>query len=313
MTKTVLEKRYNPNKDVSFKGFVSENKHRSKVEIEELAALEDEIVKLEQEAYPDEVQPQEPKEQVLIPDSEEGNWKKRYSDLRRHLSKKEDEFKTKLGSKDSEIEELKKVPVKYPTTDEELQEWITKYPDVANIIKTIALKENQELAKEISNLRAEKAKEDLQFERKRAYNQLLELQPDFDEIRKLAKFAEYDDSGALVGGWLNDQPKAIQDSLFRPSFDEKGVKAAARVIDLFKNETGVKKPVKQEDDKLRAASNVKGSVSEQPKTNDGSPRFTESQVARMSGKEYERLEEQIEDAMRKGPPYFVMDISGAAR
>ena len=69
---------------------------------------------------------------------EEKSFKKRYGDLRRHMAEKEKEWKDKLESVESEA------PLRAPKSDEDIEAWAEKYPDVAAIVETIASKKADE-------------------------------------------------------------------------------------------------------------------------------------------------------------------------
>ena len=77
-------------------------------------------------------------------------------------------------------------------------------------------------------------------------------------------------------------------------------------MDLYKADTGRKKST----NKKTAAQAVGKSTSATPGTQ-GKAKFSESQVQRMSDRDYEKNEEAIMEAMRSGE--FVYDVSGAAR
>lgn len=105
-------------------------------------------------------------------------------------------------------------------------------------------------------------------------------------------------------------PKAafgITDVLDDPSaMGAKNAIAAARALDLYKADTGRRKTP----DKQSAATTV-GRTSRSTPGVQGKARFSESQVAKMSGRHYEKNEEAIMESMRSGA--FVYDLSGAAR
>jgi hypothetical protein len=99
------------------------------------------------------------------------------------------------------------------------------------------------------------------------------------------------------------QPGYIQDALYKNNTD---AYAAARALDLYKSDTGRRKT----SNKKSAATSVGRTSSSTPGV-EGKAKFSESQVAKMSDRDYEKNEEAIMEAMRSGA--FVYDISGAAR
>jgi hypothetical protein len=119
------------------------------------------------------------------------------------------------------------------------------------------------------------------------------MHPDFQEIRA-------DDA---FHSWAEKQPKVVQDALYENSEDAKSV---ARVIDLYKADQGIKTKVSSSSDKA-AASSVKAKGRSTPDTDDSAKYIRESQVAKMSMKEYEKRMEEIFDAQRSGK--FIYDVS----
>jgi len=236
---------------------------------------------------------QEQVDATPVQDPEEETYRKRYGDLRRHSQ-------NLMSQKDQEIEKLKeqlstaaKGQIRFPKTDEEIAAWAKKYPDVAKIVDSIARKRANETMQELRE--GEKRLEALEnkLTRKDAEQQLNRLHPDFAQIRQDKKFHD----------WVALQPANIQDALYKNNTD---ALAAARAIDLYKADTGrkTKKPSKS------AAQAVGRTSAARPGTSTGS-RFTESQVSKMSDREYSKNEEAIMEAMRSGN--FVYDMSGAAR
>ena len=136
--------------------------------------------------------------------AEERTFKKRYGDLRRHSQEKEREFQKQLDSLKEQLEKATKKEIKLPKTEAEIEEWAKEYPDVAGIVETIAIKKAKEQShslekkiKEIDELNAKTVKE-------RAEVELLQIHPDFADIRESDDFHE----------WAEEQPKWVQDALF---------------------------------------------------------------------------------------------------
>ena len=131
--------------------------------------------------------------------------------------------------------------------------------------------------------------------KEKAEAELLKLHPDFINIREDDKFHD----------WADDQPKWVQDALYENVDDAKSV---ARVIDLYKIDAGIK--TKKIDSKS-AATAVGTRSKTTPPSEDSGNNWRESQIERMSDKEYAKNQESIMEAMRTGK--FVYDLSGAAR
>ena len=128
-------------------GFVNpnhNNRNRTRIEEEEkeLEELQGKLQEgdIEKESTKEEQTDTEDEEKTLS--REEKSFKKRYGDLRRHLSDKETEWKDKFESLEKRLDQENVVP---PKSDEDIEQWSRKYPDVAGIVETIAAKKAQEM------------------------------------------------------------------------------------------------------------------------------------------------------------------------
>lgn len=269
----------------------SNNEKRIKEAEEELAQLEGVLNKPDGEEV--EVEETKPKtnesEQDLSP--EEKSFKKRYGDLRRHQQETEKKLQQKIEALEQQLQERKATSL--PKTKDEVEAWMKKYPDVAGIVKAIAAEEAEERTskfhQEVEDLKKQKA----EIEAEKALTRLRKLHPDFDTI------SESDDFHT----WLDEQPTWVQSAMF----EDLDVKSAARVLDLYKVDKNIKtkSPIKE------AATEIKARNRSIPTDDDTSEWFSESQIRKMSDKEYAAREEEIEKAIRSGK--FKYDISGAAR
>lgn len=226
-------------------------------------------------------------------DAEEATYKKRYGDLRRHTQQQ-------LSQKDQEMQELKaqldiaaKGQIKFPKTDAEIEQWSKKFPDVAKIVDTIARKRANEALEEGEKRLGHLKQLETKLTRKEAEQELVRLHPDFSQIRQDPAFHE----------WVALQPTYLQDALYKNNTD---ARAAARAIDLYKADKG-----KRKSSNPKSAAQAVGRTTSSTPTTGGNSRFTESQVSRMSDKEYEENEDAILEAMRTNK--FVYDMTGAAR
>ena len=240
-------------------------------------------------------QEKEPKAETQEDDlsPEEKNFKKRYGDLRRHTQEKEKEFQSQLDKLKSQLELATKNELVLPKSEDEVDAWAKKYPDVAGIVEAIADKKDSERSSELDGRLKEIEKLRTSAKREKAEAELISMHPDFQEIRA-------DDA---FHSWAEQQPKVVQDALYENSEDAKSV---ARVIDLYKSDKGIK-PSKSSSSDKAAASSVKAKGRATPDTDDSSKYLSESMVEKMSMKEYEKRMEEIFDAQRNGR--FIYDIS----
>ena len=231
--------------------------------------------------------------------AEEKSFKKRYGDLRRHQQEKEKELSAKIEALQTQLSEATKKEINLPKSDEDIEAWAAKYPDVAAIVETIAIKKAKEQAAVLEE--RVRAVDELQMtaSREKAEAELLRYHPDFEDIRETDDFHN----------WVNEQPQSIQDALYENASD---ARTAARAIDLYKADKNIttKKKTKTTDKDAARSVNARNSRSK-PDTSDSSKAILESDVQKMSAQEYEKMSDEIMEAIRTGT--FVYDISGNAR
>jgi len=228
--------------------------------------------------------------------AEEKTFKKRYSDLRRHQQKQTEELKTEINALKSQLEQSTKKQIKLPKSDEDIDTWAKEYPDVAAIVETIAMKKAAEQSASLEQ--RVKALDDMQQDvsKQRAETELLQMHPDFDDIRNDDDFH----------AWAEEQPKWIQDALYENDND---ARSAARAIDLYKADRSITTKKTNNRDAAKSVS-TKGKRNK-PVENESSSFLRESDVQRMTAKEYESKSDEIMEAIRQNK--FVYDLSGSAR
>lgn len=229
--------------------------------------------------------------------AEEKTFKKRYSDLRRHQQKQTEELKVEISALKSQLEQSTKKQIKLPKSDEDIDTWAKEYPDVAAIVETIAMKKAAEQSASLEQ--RVKALDDMQQDvsKQRAETELLQMHPDFDDIRNDEDFHT----------WAEDQPQWIQNALYENDSD---ARSASRAIDLYKADKNI--TTKKANSNKDAAKSVstKGKRSK-PMANESGGFLKESDVQRMTAKEYENQSDDIMEAIRQQK--FIYDISGSAR
>jgi hypothetical protein len=259
--------------------------NRAEQEEQELAELEAERNKTNEQRA------EEEEDDNLDP--EESTFKKRYGDLRRHMQRTQEENNKQLRQLQEQVEALTKKQVKLPKSDEELEAWANKYPDVAKIVETIATKKAMEARGEVDQRLKRVEELENKIAREKAERELARLHPDFDDLRQDKDFHE----------WVSQQPKWIQSALYENDTDFLG---AAKAIDLYKSETRKKTRGTDKD----AAKSVPSRTRRDEPTS-SKVTWSESRVKALSGKDYEKYEKDIETAIRSGN--FEYDISGGAR
>jgi len=274
-------------------GFAKRNANKKRIEDEE-AELEA-LLKGNQE---DQETTEETVDDGPEPESaEEKTFKKRYGDLRRHAQKQEADLQKQIDELKTQLEASTKKEIQYPKSESELEAWMEKYPDVAQIVETIAMKKMHEQASEFETKFKAIDEMKLEAQREKAEAELMQLHPDFEQIRETDEFHN----------WVEEQPKWVQDALYDNDSDSK---SAARAIDLYKADMGIgkKKSTKDKD-----AAKAIGTRSERsaPEGDETKSYIKESDVAKMSAVQYEKAADEIAEAIRTGK--FIYDLSGSAR
>lgn len=263
-----------------------EKRKRDEEELEQLIA-----------EHKGEAEAETPQEETEPVSAEEKTFKKRYGDLRRHMQEKEESFKKEIEQLRNQLNSATQKEIKLPRSDEDIEKWAAKYPDVAAIIETIAIKKAKEQASDIEERM--KAVDEMQYtaKKEKAEAELMALHPDFDEIRDSDDFHE----------WAEEQPRWVQEALYENDND---ARSAARAIDLYKADRDIKTTKSRPNKDAAKSVNTRNSRSK-PVQSETGDFFKESDVQRMSAQEYEKNADSIMEAIRSGK--FIYDVSGSAR
>jgi len=257
-------------------------KYRNKQGLEDLEKSIEQDIAAQQSAEPE----------IEAVGAEEETFKKRYGDLRRHTQTLLQQKDQEIANVRQQLETAAKGQIRFPKTDEEIDAWSKKYPDVAKIVDTIAQKRAGEVMDGLRQGEERLRKLETQLTRKDAEQQLLRMHPDFAQIRQDPAFHE----------WVQLQPSNIQDALYKNNTD---ARAAARAIDLYKIDT------KKSKSSNKSAAQAVGPTSSTPPPANGNFKYSESMVDKMSSADFAKHEEAIIEAMSSGK--FLYDLSGAAR
>ena len=220
--------------------------------------------------------------------AEDRVFKKRYDDLKRHydstIQKHKDELeslRTRLESGNSQFNP--------PKSKQELDAWRKEYPDVYDMVETIAIEkattQTAELEDKYKNLKVQQE----QIAKEKAEVELLKLHPDFNELRKQDSFHE----------WAERQDPTIQGWLYE---NTSNATLAARAIDLYKMDQGISKlSKKQETDVKKEAAKAISKTKKSTETDMPKKRvWTTSEISKLKAHEFERLEKEIDLARLEG-------------
>ena len=215
------------------------------------------------------------------------DYKKRYDDLKRHYDSKLIEFKSR---EEELLDEATKNRTEYkaPKTEEELEEFKNSYPDVYEVVETVAHLQSESKAKVLEERLSKLQEREQQIVQQESEKRLMENHPDFDDIRNSDDFHV----------WAKEQPEAIQDWIYKNAND---ADLASRAIDLFKKDIGLDTPKKKKSSSKKTSS-AADMVS--TKTTSVEPTqekiWSEKEIAAMSMAEFDKYESEISDAMQQG-------------
>lgn len=226
--------------------------------------------------------------------AEEKTFKQRYGELRRLQQQQKKEFEDKLEAMQKQLSGSNQM--KLPTSEDEIEAWASKYPQVAKIVESIAMKKAKEQASQYEDRFAEIENMKIDALRQKAEAQLIQAHPDWEDIRE-------DDA---FHAWADEQPKAVQDALYENDTDGK---LAAWAVGLYKQEMGIKTKRVSSKDAAKSVGTKSGRST--PDASNSKGVIYESQVAKMSANEYERNADLIAEAIQSGK--FVYDMSAGAR
>ena len=216
------------------------------------------------------------------------DYKKRYDDLKRHYDSKLNEFKQR---EQELLDQAREGQVKYtpPKSEEELAEFKQKYPDVYDVVETVANMQSESRAKGLEEKIKLLQEREQELVRLDAEKELKSRHPDFDDIRNSDDFHD----------WAKAQPESIQNWIYKNAGDPE---AASRALDLFKSDMGMNSPKK----KSSAGSKRKASAADMvsAKTTSVEPQqakvWTEKEILSLSPAEFDRLEQEIDKAWEEG-------------
>lgn len=244
-----------------------------------------------QEADPQEATPQAEADSFVEAKKEETHdYKKRYDDLKRHYDEKVGEFKTEIETlRKTMTEHAQEMPrgVTPPKTAEELEEFKERYPDVFEVVQTVSsLQTESQVAQLREELGSIKEREQ-ELEKQKAFEELLRLQPDFNEIKADEKFLT----------WLEEQPTSISDGIYK---NNKDARWAARVVDLYRADVGL--TTKKKTKSPSAADAVTKTPARQVNTEATGDKkiWKASEIGKMKPWQFEEMETELDKARAEG-------------
>ncbi len=263
---------------------------------EETEVTEDTDVKAKTEATPEVEGFMDANNASAVPNKEEipterregHDYKKRYDDLKTYYDQKLSEWKQEKETLEAQAKVAEKQTSKYapPKTDEDLDQFKDKYPDVYQVVETIshkmASKQVEDLQAEIGRISEREQKLKVQS----AYKQLLHTHPDFEDIKNSPEFLQ----------WLEQQPKSISEGITKNNTDPVW---ASRTVDLYKVDVGIGRKPKATKTK-DAAKAVTKATSRDVNVGQNDKVWKISDIQRLKPWEFEKYESEIDQAMKSG-------------
>jgi anion-transporting ArsA/GET3 family ATPase len=247
------------------------------------------------------VEAQDPTEEVATQEAtnsfaeakESHDYKKRYDDLKKHYDAKLNEFKSEREQLASELKSAKSMQhvsqgMPAPRTVEELQQFKEQYPDIYEVVETVAGVQTETKVAKLREEIASVKEREKSLEKEKAYEELLRMHPDFGELKDNDSFLQ----------WLDEQPEQISSGIYKNNTDSKW---AGKIISLYKAEMGIstKKPTKS--NRTDAAASVTRTQPKEVATTDQKGKIWKmSDIAKLKAWEFEKLEKEIDLARTEG-------------
>jgi len=216
------------------------------------------------------------------------DYKKRYDDLKAHYDSKLTEFKTREQELLDEAAQNRPQYVA-PKSPEDLEKFRAQYPDVYEVVETVAHMQSSERTKTLEEKLAILEERETELIARNAHDRLLQNHPDFEDIKNSDEFH----------GWAKAQPQSIQKWIYNNANDGD---LASRALDLFKRDMDMtsfkaKRPSSTQTRKSAADMVSTKTTAVEPKQ---ARVWSEREIAAMSMDEFDRFEKEIGDAVSEG-------------
>mgnify|MGYP003676915205 FL=1 len=216
------------------------------------------------------------------------DYKKRYDDLKKHYDSKLNEFK----SREQELmdEATSNRPAyQAPKSPEELEQFKNEYPDVYEVVETVAHMQSESKAKVLEERLSKLQERETQLVRESAEQRLQEKHPDFEDIKNSDDFH----------GWAKEQHTSIQDWIYNNADD---ADLASRALDLFKKDIGIEPTMTKSSSKKPTKQSAADMVSTKTQSIEPNQQkiWSLREIDAMSVQQFDKFEKEISDAMQEG-------------
>jgi hypothetical protein len=215
------------------------------------------------------------------------DYKKRYDDLKKHYDSKLNEFKSREQELIIEASS-NRTDYKAPKSPEELEEFKNNYPDVYEVVETVAHMQSESKAKVLEERLSKLQERETQLVRQDAEKTLMNRHPDFEDIRNSDDFH----------GWAKEQHSSIQAWVYDNNDD---ASLASRALDLFKKDFGIEAITKSSSKKptRQSAADMVSTKTTSVEPNQQKV-WSLKEIEAMSVAEFDKFETEISDAMQNG-------------
>ena len=215
------------------------------------------------------------------------DYKKRYDDLKKHYDSKLNEFKSREQELIVEATQ-NRTDYKAPKSPEELEEFKNNYPDVYEVVETVAHMQSESKAKVLEERLSKLQERETELVRQSAEQRLMERHPDFEDIRNSDDFH----------GWAKEQHSSIQAWVYDNNDD---ASLASRALDLFKKDFGIEATTKSSSKKptRQSAADMVSTKTTSVEPNQQKV-WSLKEIEAMSVAEFDKFETEISDAMQNG-------------
>jgi hypothetical protein len=215
------------------------------------------------------------------------DYKKRYDDLKKHYDSKLNEFKSREQELIVEATH-NRTDYKAPKSPEELEEFKNNYPDVYEVVETVAHMQSESKAKVLEERLSKLQERETQLVRQDAEKTLMNRHPDFEDIRNSDDFHE----------WAKEQHSSIQAWVYDNNDD---ASLASRALDLFKKDFGIEAITKSSSKKptRQSAADMVSTKTTSVEPNQQKV-WSLKEIEAMSVAEFDKFETEISDAMQNG-------------
>ena len=256
--------------------------HREKAEtatVQKDTKASEEIASLDGKATPSTERPENAEERVF---------KKRYGDLKRHYDSTLGKHKDEVRTLRTQLEQSSKQFIP-PKSKDELESWRKEYPDVYEMVETIAMNKADSRTKEMETKYQNLQVQQEEIAKEKAEVELLKMHPDFNDLRSKDDFHE----------WAAKQDPVIQDWLYE---NTSNASLAARALDLYKMDRGLGKYSKKEEQTAKKEAAKVVSKTKKAEAPDAPTKkvWSNAAISKMNVREYAKYEEEIDKAVREG-------------